>query len=108
MNATDLTLLLTVVAPQMPLILLPLVGLILARSKLLPRGNASTLATLGFAVLLVHAVVQLGFQIYLMRHSAREVLDTIAVWSIGGQILFLAGLICLSCAIFVGRTRIES
>jgi hypothetical protein len=108
MNATDLMLLFTVVAPQMPLILLTLVGLILARSRLLPSGSASVLATLGFAVLLVHAVVQLGFQIYLMHHSARDMLDILAAWSIGGQVLSLAGLICLSCAIFAGRRRIES
>lgn len=89
------------------MILLPVVGLILARSKLLPRGGASVLATMGFALLLLHALSQLGFQLYLTRNAAQDVIGVIAVLSMALRIVFLAALVCLSCAIFVGRARIE-
>jgi hypothetical protein len=35
------------------------------------------------------------------------VLAFLSAWSIGGRVLFLAALLCLSCAIFVGRARVE-
>jgi hypothetical protein len=108
MNAFDLRMLLPLFAIEAPMILLPVVGLILARSKLLPRGSASLLATLGFVLLLVHAASQLAFQLYLARNSAQDIIGFITVWSTVLRALFLAALICLSCAIFVGRPRIES
>jgi hypothetical protein len=107
MTAPDLLLLWPIVAVQAPTILLPFVGLILARSKLLPRGSASVLATLGFALLLLHAVGQLGLQIYLARDSARDVLAVLTVVSTAQRVLGFAALICLCGAIFAGRAKVE-
>lgn len=87
------------------MILLPLAGLILARSKLLPRGSASALATIGFVLLLLNSVAQLGFQIYLTRNSARNVIGIITVFGVAQRVLGLTALICLSCSIFTGRSR---
>ena len=108
MNAADLLVLWPMVAMEAPMILLPLVGLVRAQSKLLPRGSASVLATFGFLLLLLYAVAQLGFQVYLARNSAAEVIGIITASGIAARILFLAALICLSCAIFASRARIES
>ena len=108
MNAFNLRMLLPMFALEAPMILLPVVGLILARSKLMPRGSASLLATLGFVLLFLHAASQLAFQVYLARNSAEDVIGFIGVWSSVLRALFLAALICLSCAIFVGRPRIET
>lgn len=105
MTARDFLLLWPSIATEAPTILLPLVGLILARSKLLPRGSASALATVGFVLLLVHSASQLTFQIYLARHAAESVLGWLAAFSLAQRILFVAALICLTCAIFVGRRR---
>lgn len=108
MSTHDFLLLLPMIAIEAPMILLSLVGLILARSRLLPRGSASVLATLGFALLLLHAVAQLGLQMYLARNAAQDVIGTITILSTAQWILGFAAFICLSCAIFAGRARIES
>lgn len=108
MSTYDFLLLWPMIAIEAPMILLPLVGLILARSRLLPRGSASVLATLGFLLLLLHSVSQLGLQIYLARNAAQDVIGSIAVFGLVQRILGLAALICLTCAIFAGRARTES
>lgn len=92
---------------EAPMILLPIVGLILARSKLLPRGSASVLATVGFALLLLHTASQLAFQIYVARPAAQTAIGTVAVFGLAQRALFAAALICLGCAIFAGRARKE-
>lgn len=103
--SSDLIFLWPVFAIETPMILLPLVGLILARSKLLPRGSASVLATVGFVLLLLHTASQLAFQIYLIRRSAESIIGTLAAFSMAQRALFVAAMICLTCAIFVGRRR---
>jgi hypothetical protein len=93
---------------DVPAILLCLVGLVLAQSKLLPRGGASVLATIGFALLLIDAVAQIGLQIYLARRPASDAIGTIVLWTMAQRVLFLGAMIFLTCANFAGRPRSAS
>ena len=59
-------------------------------------------------MLLLHTVSQLVFQVYSTRHSAQSALGLIAAFGVAQRVLFVGALVCLTCAIFVGRAKTES
>lgn len=98
--------LLTVTAPRALFVIIFIVGIVMALTRRAQHPNASRLAVIAFALLIVGEAAQVAMQAYLMAHVGQmggEYLRVISLLGLGNIAVSLLGMLLLVLALFADR-----